>query len=293
MSALQDLLDHYRANSKSERDKGDKFERLTKFFLENDSRFSDRFSDVWIWNNFPENEGKVDTGIDLVAKEKYLHGYCAIQCKFYGENNVIDKPHIDSFFTASGKSIYTSRLIFATTDKWTKHAEDALADQKVPVNRVTTDDMEDGSIDWEQFNSDSFTAPQRRKKGIREHQKKALDNVMKGFESSPRGYMVMACGTGKTFTSLKIAEEINGTILFLAPSISLVSQTFNEWIAQSNKPIGSIIICSDISIKAEENDDVHTYDLACPPTTNPDLLIKTAKAEFTKDKLNVIAVPTF
>ena len=132
MSALQDLLDHYRANSKSERDKGDKFERLTKFFLENDSRFSDRFSDVWIWNNFPENEGKVDTGIDLVAKEKYLDGYCAIQCKFYGKNNVIDKPQIDSFFKASGKSIYTSRVIFATTDKWTRHAEDAFGDQKVP-----------------------------------------------------------------------------------------------------------------------------------------------------------------
>ncbi len=288
MSALQDLLEHYRKTAKNERDKGDKFERLTKFFLENDSRYSDRFSEVWIWNKFPENEGKVDTGIDLVAKEKYSDGYCAIQCKFYGDKSTVDKSNIDSFFTASGKSIYTSRLIFATTDNWTKHAEDALRNQTIPINRMTTDDMENGSIDWEKFNIDSFTAPQRRKKGIREHQKKALDNVMKGFTSSERGKLIMACGTGKTFTSLKIAEEIGGRILFLAPSISLVSQTFNEWVAQSNIPVSSIIVCSDVSIKAEESDDIYTYDLACPPTTDPNLLANIASIEFQEGKLNVI-----
>ena len=288
MSALQELLEHYRKTAKNERDKGDKFERLTKFFLENDTRFSDRFSDVWIWNKFPGNEGKVDTGIDLVAKEKYSDGYCAIQCKFYGDKTTVDKSNIDSFFTASGKDIYTSRLIFATTDNWTKHAEDALRNQKIPINRMTTDDMESGSIDWEQFNTDSFTAPQRRKNGIREHQKKALENVIKGFESGERGKLIMACGTGKTFTSLKIAEQVGGTILFLAPSISLVSQTFNEWINQSNIPVSSIIVCSDISIKAEESDDIHTYDLACPPTTDPEILAKVASVEFQPNKLNVI-----
>jgi predicted helicase len=288
MSALQELLEHYRKTAKNERDKGDKFERLTKFFLENDTRFSDRFSDVWIWNKFPENEGKVDTGIDLVAKEKYSEGYCAIQCKFYGDKTTVDKSNIDSFFTASGKEIYTSRLIFATTDNWTKHAEDALRNQKIPINRMTTDDMESGSIDWEQFNTDSFTAPQRRKNGIREHQKKALENVIKGFKSGERGKLIMACGTGKTFTSLKIAEEIGGTILFLAPSISLVSQTFNEWINQSNIPVSSIIVCSDITIRAEESDDIHTYDLACPPTTDPERLAKVASVEFQPNKLNVI-----
>ena len=288
MSALQELLEHYRKTAKNERDKGDKFERLTKFFLENDTRFSDRFSDVWIWNKFPGNEGKVDTGIDLVAKEKYSEGYCAVQCKFYGDKTTVDKSNIDSFFTASGKEIYTSRLIFATTDNWTKHAEDALKNQKIPINRMTTDDMESGSIDWEQFNTDSFTAPQRRKNGIREHQKKALENVIKGFKSGERGKLIMACGTGKTFTSLKIAEEIGGTILFLAPSISLVSQTFNEWINQSNIPVSSIIVCSDISIKAEESDDIHTYDLACPPTTDPEMLTKVASVEFQPNKLNVI-----
>lgn len=287
MTSLRDLLDHYRDTALNERDKGDKFERLTKFFIENDSRFKERFSDVWIWNKFPLNEGKIDTGIDVVAKERYSDEYCAIQCKFYGENNIIDKPHIDSFFTASGKSIYSSRLIFTTTDNWTKNAEDALHDQKIPVNRVSTDDMENGSIDWERFDIDKFYAPQRTKNGIRPHQKIAIENVLEGFKTHKRGKMIMACGTGKTFTSLKLVEQIKGNILFLAPSISLVSQTFNEWILQSQLPINSLIVCSDKSIKADD-DDIHTYDLIIPPTTDAKKIVDASKNIFNKNELNVI-----
>jgi predicted helicase len=287
MTSLRELLDHYRDTALNERDKGDKFERLTKFFLENDTRFKERFSDVWIWNKFPLNQGKIDTGIDVVAKERYSDEYCAIQCKFYGENNIIDKPHIDSFFTASGKSIYSSRLIFTTTDNWTKNAEDALHDQKTPVNRVSTEDMENGSIDWERFDMDKFYAPQRTKNGIRPHQKIAIENVLEGFKTHKRGKMIMACGTGKTFTSLKLVEQIKGNILFLAPSISLVSQTFNEWILQSQLPINSLIVCSDTSIKADD-DDIHTYDLIIPPTTDSKKIVDASKNIFNKNELNVI-----
>ena len=287
MTSLRELLDHYRDTALNERDKGDKFERLTKFFLENDTRFKERFSDVWIWNKFPLNQGKIDTGIDVVAKERYSDEYCAIQCKFYGENNIIDKPHIDSFFTASGKSIYSSRLIFTTTDNWTKNAEDALHDQKTPVNRVSTDDMENGSIDWERFDIDKFYAPQRTKNGTRPHQKIAIENVLEGFKTHKRGKMIMACGTGKTFTSLKLVEQIRGNILFLAPSISLVSQTFNEWILQSQLPINSLIVCSDKSIKADD-DDIHTYDLIIPPTTDAKKIVDASKNIFNKNELNVI-----
>lgn len=50
----------------------------------------------------------------------------------------------------------------------------------------------------------------------------------------------MACGTGKTFTSLKIAENETGgkgLALFLAPSIVLVGQTLRKWTAKSSVPI--------------------------------------------------------
>lgn len=287
MSDLVRILDELAKYAKNDRDKGNKFERLTKFFLENDTRYKDRFSDVWLWNKFPLNEGKIDTGIDLVAKEKYGDGYCAIQCKFYGENTTVEKSNIDSFFTASGKKIYTSRLIFSTSNNWTIHAEDALKNQKIPVNRISIYDMEDGSIDWSQFDEASLFAPQKIKNDIRPHQKKAITEVIKGFETKDRGKLIMACGTGKTFTSLKIAEKIGGSILFLTPSIALVSQTFNEWATQSSIKINPIIICSDKTIKADD-DDISTYDLTIAPTTDPKLVSETCKKIFKNNELNVI-----
>ena len=79
MTALRRILDKFKKDSTSTFEQGAKFEKLTKFFLENDNRYKDRFSQVWLWKHFPENEGKVDTGIDIVAKEKFTDGYCAIQ----------------------------------------------------------------------------------------------------------------------------------------------------------------------------------------------------------------------
>jgi len=291
MSALRGLLDHYRDTATNEVDKGRKFERLGKFFLLNDLRFKERFSDVWLWPEFPLNENKPDTGIDLVAKERDSDGYCAIQCKFYSESTTIDKPNIDSFFTASGKDIYTSRLIFSTTDNWTKHAEDALANQQIPVNRISVDDMEQSSIDWSQFSEENFYAPLRTKKSLRPHQAAAHTNVIEAFQAYSRGKLIMACGTGKTFTSLRIAETVKGNVLFLAPSISLVNQTFNEWANESEMTMKSVVVCSDKTVKADE-DDIHTYDLLTPPTTDPQVLVNIAGKAFKKMTLMLSFQPT-
>jgi predicted helicase len=287
MTALRRILDKFKKDSTSTFDQGAKFEKLTKFFLENDNRYKDRFSKVWLWKHFPENEGKVDTGIDIVAKEKFSDGYCAIQSKFFDEKTRVEKDNIDSFFTASGKKIYTSRLIFVTSNNWTSHAEDALKDQKIPINRISLEDMEDGSIDWEQFDEKQLLAKKKTPNKVRPHQELAIQKVLDGFKRTDRGKLIMACGTGKTFTSLKIAEEIGGIILFLTPSINLVSQTFNEWVLQSKIKLNALLVCSDESISAED-DDIRTYDLPIPPTTNSKLIYEIAEKVFKKGELNVI-----
>jgi predicted helicase len=287
MTALRRILDKFKKDSTNTVEQGAKFEKLTKFFLENDNRYKDRFSKVWLWKHFPENEGKVDTGIDIVAKEKFSDGYCAIQSKFFDEKTRVEKDNIDSFFTASGKKIYTSRLIFVTSNNWTSHAEDALKDQKIPINRISLEDMEDGSIDWEQFDEKQLLAKKKTPNKVRPHQELAIQKVLDGFKRTDRGKLIMACGTGKTFTSLKIAEEIGGIILFLTPSINLVSQTFNEWILQSKIKLNALLVCSDESISAED-DDIRTYDLPIPPTTNSKLIYEIAEKVFKKGELNVI-----
>ena len=151
MISIHSILDSFRRIAKSEREKGDLFERLVVAFLKTDPLFRDRFEDVWIWKEWPDllNHGfdQRDTGIDLVARERE-GGYCGIQCKFYDPEVMIDKKDIDSFFTMSGKEPFTSRLIVSTTDRWGVHAEEALRNQKIPVNRIGLPDLEASLIDW-------------------------------------------------------------------------------------------------------------------------------------------------
>ncbi|MBO4576022.1 MAG: DEAD/DEAH box helicase, partial [Neisseriaceae bacterium] len=93
----------------------------------------------------------------------------------------------------------------------------------------------------------------------------------------------MACGTGKTFTALKIAEEMAGlgkTVLFLVPSLSLLDQTISEWVQNSALPLHLWAVCSDSEVgkkKASElNDDDYAItdlsELQYPATTDAEQL---------------------
>lgn len=288
-TTIHDILEEFRAAATSNRDLGDKFERLIATYLLTDPQYSDRLSDVWLWQEWPGRGKKVDTGIDLVARERGTGEHWAIQCKFYDPAHSIQKADIDSFFTASGQKhaandqsvTFSQRLIFSTTSKWSKHAEDALEDQSIPTFRISAQDLADSPVDWSQFSLANVTDLKlRKKKDLRQHQAEALGLVREGFTIGDRGKLIMACGTGKTFTALKVAEATtppNGTILFLAPSISLVSQTLREWTAESSAPMHAFVVCSDSKV-GKENEDIRTHDLAYPATTDPKRLAAATQA---------------
>ncbi len=282
---IQKILHEYQQTSTSPRDLGDKFERLMLAYLKTENFYKDHFSQVWLWMDFPKRGNMPDTGIDLVAVERYTGDYWAIQCKCYSPDQTVEKSDIDSFFTASGTNLFKQRMIISTTAKWSKHALAALKDQQIPVILATIHDLENSSIDWDKFslkNPDHLEL--KPKKQIRPHQQTALEKVLTGFKTGDRGKLIMACGTGKTFTALKIAENFpkkNNLILFLVPSISLLSQTLREWTAESDINFHSIAVCSDVNVgknnKKSKNDDVADItvnDLAFPPTTNAQDIIK-------------------
>lgn len=105
----------------------------------------------------------------------------------------------------------------------------------------------------------------------------------------------MACGTGKTFTALKIAEMSvpdGGQVLFLVPSISLISQTLGEWSAQQERPLSLFAVCSDpkVGIKKNEEEDISAHDLKCPAHTNARRLVKEISLMRTKEKKNVTVI---
>ncbi len=218
-----------------------------------------------------------DTGIDLVASTRTAE-LVAIQCKLYAEDHTLQKKDIDSFFTASGKTRFARRIIVSSTNQWSRPAEEALADQAPPVTKLDLEDLEHSRIDWSKYQPFEETVPLRPRKTLREHQVAAVNDVLTGLAKHDRGKLIMACGTGKTFTSLKIAEQLagaGGRVLFLVPSLSLLSQILTEWSQESAIPLHAFAVCSDSDVGKKRvttpnDDDVRTliHELKYPATTD-------------------------
>lgn len=290
--SFRKILGKYREIAFSQRDMGDRFERLMQAYLKTDPKYAFKFKNVWLWNEFP---GKIDlgggdTGIDLVALTNE-GDYWAIQCKCYQEDSIIDKPAVDSFISTSGREFkneqmqttrFAHRLWISTTNKWGSNATEAIRNQNPPVTRINLFDLIEAPVDWKKLEEGIHGEPARTpRKTLRPHQKEALEKTHEHFKTADRGKLIMACGTGKTFNALRIAEnetDGKGLILFLVPSIALLGQSLREWSADANEPVNAVCICSDpdITKKRTKNEDTDTFsivDLALPASTDTDFIL--------------------
>jgi predicted helicase len=270
---IRDILEELRREATDEVEKGRKFEQLMLAFLRNDRQYSKLFDAVWLWADYPNRGNRPDTGIDLVARERATGEMVAIQCKFYAPETVISKPAVDSFLATSSKSEFGGRLFITTSDYWGKNAKDALINQSPPVSIMSVADLDESSIDWSKLSISSLSKLSVEPiKQPRQHQKSAILDCLTGFNASDRGRLIMACGTGKTFTSLRLTEKMlpdGGLVLFLVPSISLLSQAVKEWSINAEAEITSFAVCSDTSVgKRKNSEDLPVSDLAFPATTN-------------------------
>lgn len=296
-SPLRSLLAQFRSSAQSEREKGNYFERLAVAFIKNDPGMAQEYEDAWLFSEWAAANGlnAKDTGIDAVAKIRGESTYCAIQCKFYREGYRVQKSDIDSFFTASGTHHFSRRLIIDTTDApWSGNAEDALDNQDKPASRVGLDRLEESPIDWAAFllKEEVRVAP---RKEMRPHQLDALQAVREGLAVHDRGKLIMACGTGKTFTGLKIAEDLAGVgkrVLFLVPSLALMSQSIREWTIDAALPLRSFAVCSDVQVGKRRKADsdiaeIEAHDLDYPATTSAPKLAQRAGTE-DNDRMTVV-----
>ena len=266
--AFYTLLDQMRAMAHSERDKGDMFERLMCQVLAIASPYSDRFSKVQLYREWATEHPECvpnarDIGIDLVATliESEWQGpnkearYSAIQCKFYNNDSSVPKSEVDSFISASSTKYFAERLLVATNKGWSANAVQTIELQEKPTTILSLDKIKHLNVDWSQYLQDGTVQLQAKRK-LRDYQEKAVDHSIVGFKSFDRGQIVMPCGTGKTFTSLKLAERQvgqHGLVLFLVPSLALLSQTVDDWTQQSSAKMTAIPVCSDESIRARSN----------------------------------------
>lgn len=194
------------------------------------------------------------------------------------------------FETESGMTGFVQRLWISTTNKWNSTAEQTIRNQNPPVTRLNLIDLENDDVDWNSLEQGIFGMASRSKPfTIREHQQQAIDQTHAYFKideatgqpAHTRGKLIMACGTGKTFTSLRIAENETGgrgLVLFLVPSIALLGQTLRSWLQQALEPMMAVCICSDpqVSKQTEKNDNDTTsvVDLALPASTDVPSIVK-------------------
>ena len=302
MSALNTLLEQFEKATLSQRDKGTSFENLIIKFFQFEPYYKSQYTNVQTYAQWVDEHGssfglvnKTDAGIDLVLTSN-TGEFHAVQCKNYSADYGIQKTDIDSFFTASGKQWFSHRYIVTTTNKWSKNAREALTNQQIPISVINLEDLENSQIDWSQFHIKD-TPVLKAKKGLRPHQQNALKNVESRFnDGETRGKLIMACGTGKTFTALKIAEKMAGKgkrVLFLVPSLSLLSQTLREWNQDTETPLINFAVCSDSDVGKKHNEDsvlANLSDLQFPATTNAKSLANAVHVVEQKNKQQTMTV---
>ena len=287
MSPLYRLLESYRAAAISERDKGTAFEKLVAAWLVADPVQSKRFTRVELWSDWARRRDldRTDTGIDLVGT---LHdgGFAAIQCKFFDADRRIRKEDIDTFISASAKPAFAERLIVETTDMpWSPNAETMLHGQSIPTAVIGLRALRDSQVDWSAFAATGEIA-RPDPKTLRLDQIEALEAVRAGLAESDRGKLIMACGTGKTLTALRIAEQLAGSgghVLLLVPSLALMAQTVREWCADTLLPLTAFAVCSDTRVgrrRRSRHDvaELEVTDLAFPATTDAASLARAVAA---------------
>jgi predicted helicase len=293
MPNLQPVLAYLNSNNLSERDKGTRFEEAAILFLLHAPAYAATFKRVLKFGEWAALQGRreTDTGVDLVG-ELEDGTFAAIQAKFYEADRSVSKPDIDSFISASVEACFTRRIIVATTDKRNDNAEETLVRAGVTwIGPGTLDD----ALDWSDFLPNSKVSPPAAKT-VRPHQREAIDAAKAGFQTNDRGQLIMACGTGKTFTSLRLAEELvgpKGKVLFLVPSLSLLSQTLTEWAADATVKPRAYAVCSDSAVgkrKVTEEDKLteNLIDLAYPATTNAAALVRDFKRQPNDDRMTVV-----
>ena len=293
IDGFQRVLDHIRSIAGSEFEKGRLFERLMKRYFQQDPLYRDRFSNVWLWAEWAATRPDFsanDTGIDLVAEE-HKGGYCAIQCKCYAPGTRISKKHLDSFISASAREPFTARIFVDTGDEWGPNAVKTINALQPACAVLRFGDLASRPFDWPDLVHEQPEALSYRHEPftLRPHQKKAFDDVIGGFKEHDRGKLIMACGTGKTFAALRIAEAvagIGGRVLYLVPSISLFQQSMREWATQQAVAHRYIGICSDT--RAGRNDeDASLQELEIPVTTDPAAISKSLRVP-SSDTMTVV-----
>lgn len=274
-------------------------------YLENEPAFKNKYSDVWMLNEVPEEYhiSKQDTGVDIVARDRATGKLTAVQAKYY--RSKINKKNIDSFLAEVGKDYYSDGIIVTSTNDWNKNAKNATEYLTKEISVVGLSQLQNANFDWQLFDFNSRNNLTMKPKKLRDYQKEAIKKSLDYFKTNSRGKLVMAPGTGKTFTSLKIAEALfnekggnNYNVLYLVPSIQLLSQTLFNWNSDKSNEIEmvsfSVVSDKKATKRKQGEDDLSARDVGFPATTNVnELMANYSSIRETSSKTMTVVFSTY
>lgn len=288
---FDDVMDYLGSHNHSNTEKGELWERVTAWYLRNDPTLRQVVGKVWRWNdpNNPMHTGH-DVGIDIVAERSDRPGtYWAIQCKYYDPAHKLSYKDLGTFFAAAESNDLYAGVVIATvgenlSETVNTHLLALKQNRGTDSSILTPLAMEHSNVNWSllmQNRQEDLSDRYARTYSPKPHQQKAIHEIQSCFETHDRAKAIMACGTGKTLMSLRLAEERlknqnQKDVLFCAPSIALVSQAMREWTNQARVEMRTLVVCSDAKASSLHEDDVldDVVDVSFPATTDPASLLE-------------------
>lgn len=267
-------LESYLEKMESNTDKGFVFEVFCKFYFLLHKDFY-QIKEVYMRHEVPDdikqklNLEDTDHGVDgvILRNDGKLIAY---QAKFRTNRLSPTYSELATFWTESEHADY--RLIISNSTKLPN--ETVRRKNQIVVLSEILDSLDSNFfVSLKQMAQGKIPI-----KGIlptpRDYQQKIIDDIISSFESNSRGKLIAACGIGKTLIAKWINDKMqSNNTLFMAPSLSLVKQTLDEWTSKSSKPFDYIAVCSDSSVINdidEDFTDLKLSELNFTVTTNPD-----------------------
>jgi len=254
----------------SEPDKGKAFEHFVKWFLKNDPEWSTQVDEIWLWDDYPDRWGR-DLGIDLVFRHKNGQTW-SVQAKGYDHDYYVTYTDMSKFVAQSGNRLIDRMLLICTTDHLGTNAKSIIKDNNIVTYLHT--EFQNSDIEYppniRELNKGK-RKPKPKPEDKYEYQAEAINFVVKHLKKNDRCQLLMACGTGKSYTTLWIKEKLKAKrTLVLVPSLSLLSQLLKDWTFAANKLFEVLCVCSDKTVGKKDYDSLieSTDDLHFPVTSD-------------------------
>ncbi len=248
----------------SPKQKGDDFEDLLVYSLPNIAETE--IQQAWRWADVPEDirsrawprSTRTDIGVDIVALRNM--DLLAIQAKCYQKDQIIGKSDVDSFLAATGGVQGIDHRWIVTTCKWTKNL----------LSSTNNCSFLHAPSQWGHIKFNGVRGPVTH--DLDTLQTEAFNACVERLRKHDRGQLIMACGTGKTLVSQRIAEEIvpdGGLVIYATPSIGLTAQSRREWLREARRPIQTVVVCSDQAAGQSDGETGYTSEVEAPVSTDP------------------------